>query len=149
MKPYKYFSSLHNLYDDNFKLLKKNRLKIEKEAIKWLSGFGYSFGTHNVGCNDDIVYYYTTGSLSFSVKGLGDYTFRFIIQMYHFCNYKTSFFMEGYKYGKRVKSGDKSGKLRDENPYDDFRYYENINWDCGYILGLSDYTIDSFLDLFH
>lgn len=141
--PFKSFQKL--FIPTDIKILKKEKNILEKEAMDWFKKyFNPVFGS-TTNCNTkEVVTYYCAGSLlHFGFPNLGDYHYKFILRMIHFELWQTKEWKEGFKYGKFCMKSDmplSNDNYRDANPYTDIDFYRSSAWDCGYIMGLSNFS---------
>lgn len=146
MKDFSKFQMLFIPHD--VKILSREQKLLEKEAMKWFKEhFIVVFGsTTRCDTKDKITFHYSVGLLTFGFPGLGDYYYKFLFKMIHFEKWQLKEWKEGFAYGKycsKSKMKLRDNNYRDGNPYKDF--YRNEVWDCGYMMGLYNFSFKEAL----
>lgn len=132
------------------KTLKKDIKRLEKESFNWFKKyFNTVFGT-TTRCDtkDVITYHYSVGLLMFGIPSLGDYYYKFIIEMIHYENWQLKEWKDGFMYGKycaKSKMKVRDNNYRDGNPYSETDFFRRSAWDAGYIMGLSNFSFKPFI----
>jgi len=122
----------------------KENLVFEKRALKWFkNNFNAVFGSD---CNtkEKPLWYYTCGILIFGLPNIGEYNYKFIIEILHLQLWKEEICKEGFDFGFRIRNKEEfNHNGRDSNPYEKGTY-DYQKWDCGYISGLGGFSFDRF-----